>query len=140
MSSPSPHEILNPAELSPPVGFSHAVIAAEGRTVYLGGQTSHGPDGKLRGATLAEQFDGAAANVVAALGAAGARPEHLVSLHIYVTDVALYRESTAELAKAYGRHLGRHYPAIALFEVAGLYDPAAVIELVGIAVVPPAES
>ena len=136
MNHQTPHKILNPDELSPPVGFSHAVVPAAGRTVYLGGQTAHGPDGKLTGESLADQFEGAAANVVTALAAAGGRPEHLVSLTIYTTDVHRYRQSTRDLAAAYGRHLGHHYPAVALFEVAGLYDPAAVIELVGIAVIP----
>lgn len=131
----SPHQLLNPDELSPPVGFSHAVVPARGRTVYLGGQTAHGADGRLRGETVVEQFDGAAANVVAALAAAGAQAGDLVSLHIYTTDAAAYRESTRALAEVYCRHLGRHYPAIALFEVAGLFDPAAIVELVGVAVV-----
>ena len=136
MSDPERHEIINPPELSPPIGFSHAVVAAPGRTVYLGGQTAHGRDGKLRGRTLAEQFDAAAANVVTALAAAGGGVKDLVSLQIFTTDVQLYRQSTTELAKAYGRHLGRHYPAIALFGVGELYDPEALVELVGIAVLP----
>ncbi len=137
MSPPeSLHETINPPELAPPLGFSHAVVPAAGRTVYLGGQTGVGPDGELRGKGLVEQFDAAAENVVTALRAAGARPEHLVSLQIYTTDVDEYRASTAGLAKAYNRHIGRHYPAIALFGVVRLWDPESVIELVGIAVVP----
>ena len=130
------HRVVNPEGLAPPVGFAHAVVAAPGRTVYLGGQAAQGPDGTIKGATLAEQFDLAAANLVAALAAAGGAPEHLVSLHIYVTDAAAYRAALAELGAAYRRHLGRHYVATALFEVAGLFDPAAEVELVGIAVVP----
>jgi enamine deaminase RidA (YjgF/YER057c/UK114 family) len=133
---PSPHRLVNPEGLAPPVGFAHAVVAAPGRTVYLGGQAAQGPDGAIEGATLAEQFDLAAGNLVAALAAAGGAPEHLVSLHIYVTDAAAYRAALAELGAAYRRHLGRHYVATALFEVAGLFDPAAEVELVGIAVVP----
>jgi enamine deaminase RidA (YjgF/YER057c/UK114 family) len=133
---PSPHRVVNPAGLAPPVGFAHAVVAAPGRTVYLGGQAAQGPDGAIAGATLAEQFDLAAGNLVAALAAAGGTPEHLVSLHVYVTDAAAYRAALTELGAAYRRHLGRHYVATALFEVAGLFDPAAKVELVGIAVVP----
>jgi enamine deaminase RidA (YjgF/YER057c/UK114 family) len=133
---PGPHRVVNPEGLAPPVGFAHAVVAAPGRTVYLGGQAAQGPDGAIAGATLAEQFDLAAANLVAALAAAGGAPEHLVSLHVYVTDAAAYRAALAELGAAYRRHLGRHYVATALFEVAGLFDPAAEVELVGIAVVP----
>lgn len=132
----SPHEILNPDTLAEPVGFSHAVVAAPGRTIYLGGQAAHDEHSKIVGDSITEQFGQAARNVVAALEAAGAKPEHLVSLHIYVTDVSAYRESLRELSAAYREHFGRHYPAIALFEIKGLFDPAALVELVGVAVVP----
>lgn len=134
--SESPHEIRNPEGLAPARGFSHAVIAARGRTVYLGGQTAHGPDGELRGRTIVEQFDAAAANVVTALEAAGARPEHLASMQIFVTDAGAYRGSLGEIGEAWRRHFGRHYPAMALFEVSGLFDPEARVELVGVAVIP----
>lgn len=132
----SPHEILNPETLAEPVGFSHAVVAAQGRTIYLGGQAAHDADGNIVGTTTAEQFAQAARNVVAALAAAGGDPEHLVSMQIFVTDVAEYRASLDELSAAYREHFGRHYPAIALMEVKGLFDPAAKVELVCIAVVP----
>lgn len=132
----SPHEVLNPPTLAAPVGFSHAVVAAPGRTVYLGGQVGHDPNGTIVGNSIAEQFAQAAANVLAALDAAGAVPEHLVSMLIYVTDVAEYRASLSELSAAYREHFGRHYPAIALVEVKGLFDPAAKVELVCIAVIP----
>jgi enamine deaminase RidA (YjgF/YER057c/UK114 family) len=132
----SPHRTVNPEGLAPPVGFAHAVVAAPGRTVYLGGQAAQGPDGAIVGATLVEQFEVAAANLVAALTAAGGSPEHLVSLLIYTTEIDRYRASLGELGAAYRRHLGRHYVATALLEVAGLFDPAAKVELVGTAVVP----
>jgi enamine deaminase RidA (YjgF/YER057c/UK114 family) len=132
----TPHRIVNPDALAPPVGFAHAVVAAPGRTVYLGGQAAQGPDGSIVGITLGEQFEVAAANLVAALRAAGGAPEHLVSLHVYTTEVAVYRAVLPDLGVIYRRHLGRHYVATALFEVAGLFDPTAKVELVGIAVVP----
>ena len=138
----SRHRVVNPAGLAPPVGFAHAVVAAPGRTVYLGGQAAQGPDGTIVGATVVEQFDVAAGNLVAALTAAGGRPEHLVSLQVLTTDAAAYRAALADLGAAYRRHLGRHYVATALLEVAGLFDPAALVELVAVAVVPeePAEA
>lgn len=134
--SATPHRLHNPDSLSAPVGFSHAVTAAEGRLVFLGGQAPTDASGSVVGETLAEQLDRAAANVVEALAAAGGRPEHLVSLHVFVTDVGEYRGARRSLAEAWQRHFGRHYPAVALFEVSGLFDPAARIELVGLAVVP----
>ena len=132
----TPHRIVNPETLAPPQGFAHAVVAAPGRTVYLGGQIGCDRTGRVTGDTMSEQFDAAAANVVEALRAAGGAPEHLVSLQIFVTDVEAYREASASLGAAYRRHFGRHYPAMALFEVSRLFDPDALVELVGIAVVP----
>jgi enamine deaminase RidA (YjgF/YER057c/UK114 family) len=130
------HRLVNPVELAPAVGFSHAVVAAPGRTVYLGGQTAQRPDGTIAGQTLAEQFDRALANLVTVLHAVGGEPAHLVSVIVYTTDAAGYRAGLRELGQIYRRHLGKHYPAMAFFEVKGLFDPAALVELVGTAVIP----
>jgi enamine deaminase RidA (YjgF/YER057c/UK114 family) len=132
----TPHEVVNPPSMAPAVGFAHAVVAAPGRLVLLGGQTAQAPDGSIVGATLVEQWDRAAANLVTALAAVGARPEHLTSLVVYTTDMAAYRASLRPLGEVYRRHLGRHYPAMALLGVAELFDPAALVELVATAVVP----
>jgi enamine deaminase RidA (YjgF/YER057c/UK114 family) len=132
----TPHRIVNPPSLADPVGFAHAVVAAPGRTIWLGGQTGHDADGNLRGATLVEQFDRAAENVAEALRAAGATVDQLVSMQLFVTDAAEYRASLSQLGDVWLRWFGRHYPAVALFEVSGLFDPAAVIEIMAVAVVP----
>lgn len=132
----SAHEVVTAPELAPPVGYAHAVVAAPGRTVHLGGQTALGPDGRIAGATLAEQFDVAAGNVVAALRAAGCTPEDLVALQIFVTDVEEYRGALDELAPVWRRHFGRRYPAVGLFGVTRLFDAEAKVELMGVAVRP----
>jgi enamine deaminase RidA (YjgF/YER057c/UK114 family) len=123
------HVIVNPPELGAPVGFAHAVVAAPGRTVWLGGQIGGG-------ANVVEQFDAAATNLLAALSAAGGEPDHLLSLVVYTTQVEEYRASTAELGEVWRRHFGRRYPAMALIGVSALFDPDARIELMGVAVVP----
>jgi enamine deaminase RidA (YjgF/YER057c/UK114 family) len=130
----TPHRIVTAAELAAPRGYAHAVVAAPGTLVFLGGQTALGPDGEIRGSTLVDQFDVAAGNVVAALVAAGGQPGDLVSLTIYVTDVPEYRRSLAALAPVYRRHFGRHYPAMALIGVSALFDETAQVELVATAV------
>jgi enamine deaminase RidA (YjgF/YER057c/UK114 family) len=130
----SPHEIRNPETLPPAQGFSHAVIAQAGRTVYLAGQTAQQTDGTIVGGSIAEQFDVAAGNVVKALEAAGAHPQDLVSMQIFVTDVTEYQRLSKEIGEAYRRHFGRHFPAMALLEVRRLFDPAAKVELMCIAV------
>ncbi|HEX6195044.1 MAG TPA: RidA family protein [Jiangellaceae bacterium] len=132
----SPHEIVTAPGLAPPSGYAHAVAASPGRHVFLGGQTALDPNGSIVGSTVAEQFDVAAANVVGALEAAGARPEHLVALTIYTTDVGAYRCALTDLGTAYRRHFGKHYVATALLGISELFDTDAMVELVGVAVVP----
>ena len=122
------HRIVNPPELGEPSGFAHAVVAAPGRTVYLGGQTGTGD-------TVAAQVDTAAASLATALRAAGGGPDDIVSLVIYTTDVDEYRAAMEELGGVWRRHFGRRYPAMALVGVSALADPDARIELMGVAVV-----
>lgn len=130
----TPHGIINPEGLARPSGFSHAVVAQPGRTVYLAGQTAQRADGSLVTGTTAEQFDFAAGNVVKALAAAGARPQDLVSMQIFVTDIDEYLSSRAAIGASYRRHFGKHFPAMALLEVRRLFDPEARIELMCVAV------
>lgn len=122
------HRIVSVPGLEEPVGYAHAVVAAPGRTVYLGGQVGAGE-------TVVEQFDTAAANLVTALRAAGGEPDDLVSLVVYATDVGEYHSSLRELGEVWRRHFGRRYPAMALVGVSALFDPEARIELMGVAVV-----
>jgi enamine deaminase RidA (YjgF/YER057c/UK114 family) len=128
------HEIVVAPGLAPPAGYSHAVVVPPGRTVYLGGQTAQARDGTIHGATFVEQFDRAAGNLIEALHAAGGEPDDLVSLQVFVTDIAAYRASTRELKSVWRRHFGRRYPAMALLGVTELLDPRALVELVGVAV------
>lgn len=120
------NRIVNPPELPPPRGFSHAVVA--GDTVYLAGQIGEGE-------TIVEQFDGAASNLIAALGAAGGVVGDLVSLQVFVTDVAAYKASLSELGHVWRQHFGTHYPAMGLFGVTELFEPWAMVELMGVAVI-----
>lgn len=120
------NRIVNPPELPPPRGFSHAVVA--GNTVYLAGQIGEG-------ATIAEQFDRAAGNLIVALNASGGVVDDLVSLQVFVTDVAVYQASLPELGRVWRKHFGSHYPAMGLFGVTGLFEPWAMVELMGVAVI-----
>ena len=130
-------ELINAPELAAPTGFSHAVRA--GDTVYLAGQTASAPDGSIVGETIVEQFDVAAGNLMTALRAAGGGPEDLVSLQVFVTAVAEYKQSLMALGRVWRAHFGRRYPAMGLFGVTELFDPAAKVELMGVAVLSPGE-
>jgi enamine deaminase RidA (YjgF/YER057c/UK114 family) len=119
--------IVNPPELPEPIGYAHAVVAKG--AVYLGGQIGEG-------ANVVEQFDSAAGKLLTALKAAGGEPDHLVSLVVYTTGIEEYRASTSELGEVWRRHFGRRYPAMAVVGVDALFDPAARVELMGVAVIP----
>ena len=131
-------ELINPSELPKPVGFSHAAVAGPGRLVFVAGQIGEGPDGAVPDG-IAEQMDRTCANVVTALRAAGAEPEHTVWMQIFTTDVRAYREASSEIGDAYRRQFGKHYPAMALVEVSGLFEPAALVEVTAVAIVPETE-
>ncbi|MGW4229372.1 RidA family protein [Streptomyces sp. NPDC004980] len=125
---------INPTELAPPTGFSHAVTATGGRLVFLAGQTALDGDGKVVGATLPEQFETALGNLLTALRAAGGSPASLARVTVYATDVADYRSHAPELGRIWRRLAGREYPAMAVIGAARLWDEQALVELDGIAV------
>jgi enamine deaminase RidA (YjgF/YER057c/UK114 family) len=131
----SPHEMVNPDTLASPRGYAHAVVPADGRTVYLGGQVGLRRDGSLPD-DLVDQFDQACANIVEALKGAGGKPEHLVSMQIFATDVGEYAARMEEIGEAYRKHFGKHYPAMALLATFELFEPGARVELLGTAVIP----
>jgi enamine deaminase RidA (YjgF/YER057c/UK114 family) len=131
-----PGRIVNPPELAPAVGFSYAVVSPPGgMLVHLGGQTAQGPDGGIVGDGIVEQFDVAAGNVMVALTAAGGRAEDIVSMQIFVTEIDAYKAKLRELGAVWRRHFGREYPAAGLFGVTRLFDEAALVELMAVAVI-----
>lgn len=132
----SPHLCVNPSDMAKAQGFSHAVIAQPGKTIYLAGQIAVDANSKVVGDNFAEQFSVALSNVVQALRAAGGSPEHLVSLVMYATDVDAYRSSLREIGAAYRAIIGSYYPAMTLVGVTELVEPLAMIEIVGTAVIP----
>jgi len=65
---------------------------------------------------------------------AGGKPEQIARLIIYVTDKNEYRARRKEIGERYRAHMGKHFPAMVLLEVAGLLEDDAKIEIEGIAV------
>ena len=130
-------ERINPAGLARPSGFSHAVSVTPGRTVFLAGQVGIDRDGKVVGGGVVAQFEQALANLLTALGAAGGLPGDLVSLTIYIVDLADYQAHGQEIGAVWRRLVGTEYPATAGVGVTRLWDPDALVELQGIAAVSP---
>jgi enamine deaminase RidA (YjgF/YER057c/UK114 family) len=128
-------ERVNPPSLAAPSGFAHAVIATGGRLVFLAGQTALDASGAIVGETVVEQFELALANLLTALAAAGGMPTDLASLTVYTVDLAEYRANGREIGAVWRRLCGRNYPAMAAVGVSRLWDPAALVEVQGFAVI-----
>ena len=129
---------INPRELGAPRGYANGMLAdAGGRLLSIAGQIAWDGEQRLVAADFAGQFAQALANVVAVVRAAGGEPRHLASLTIYVTDKAEYLGALEAVGAAYRNLMGKHFPAMALVEVSGLLEPAARVEIQGLAVLPP---
>jgi enamine deaminase RidA (YjgF/YER057c/UK114 family) len=128
-------ERVNPPSLPAPSGFAHAVIASGGQMVFLAGQTALDASGAIVGDTVVEQFEQALTNLLTALDAADGQPSDLASLTVYAVDLADYRAHGKEIGAVWRRLAGRNYPAMAAVGVSRLWDPAALVEVQGFAVI-----
>ncbi len=128
---------VNPESMAKPVGYSNAIVSQSGTRITLAGQIDMAPDGNVaHPGDMLKQAAGAFANVARVLAEAGAKPEHLVRMRIFVTDVAAYKALGREIGKAYREHFGMWFPAMSLFEISCLYDEGALIEVESEAVIP----
>lgn len=127
---------INPQELAPPVGFSHAVVAEGSTVVLLAGQTALNSEGRIVGSTIVEQFEKVLGNLLAALAAAGGTPDQLAKLTIFSVDPVDYRAHAREIGLVWQRMVGRDYPAMTLVGVTRLWDDEALLEIEGTAILP----
>ena len=112
------------------VGYSRAVRV--GDTIFVSGTAPVAEDGSIahRGDVYG-QAKRSLELIVAALGEAGARPEHVVRTRIYVKDAA----SWEAVGRAHAEVLGHARPATTLVQVAGFVDPEIMVEIEAVAVV-----
>lgn len=130
--------IINPKALGTPRGWNNGMLAeSAGRVLFVAGQTARDTSGEVPQIGFVEQFGRALDNVLAVVRDAGGEPSHVGRLTIYVTDLAAYRSGLKPIGELYRSAMGRHYPAMALVQVAGLVDPRALVEIEATAVIPP---
>jgi enamine deaminase RidA (YjgF/YER057c/UK114 family) len=130
-------KLINPEALGAPSGYSNGLlIDGGGKLLFIAGQIAWDQNQKIISDDFVEQFDQALANVVTVLRAAGGEAENIARLVIYVTNKIEYRERAKEVGDSYRKHMGKHFPAMVLVQVAGLLDDRAKVEIEGMAVIP----
>jgi len=133
------HELINPEALGAPKGYSNGVLAAEGRLLFVAGQVGWNAEEKFESDVFADQFDKALSNVIEVVRAAGGAPHDVCRMTIYVVDKAVYCEQAREVGRRYRVHMGKHFPAMALVQVADLLEEGGQVEIEATAVIPRSE-
>ncbi|HKE89361.1 MAG TPA: RidA family protein [Gemmatimonadales bacterium] len=124
-------DIVNPGPLGQPSGWNHGMLApAGGRVLFVAGQTA------ASAGSIVEQWERALERVLAVVRAAGGAPADIGRMTVYVTDRAAYLAARRALGEVHRRHMGKHYPAMALLEVKALVDDGALVEIEATAVIP----
>ena len=123
---------LNPEGLVKPTGYTHLVIAPDGRTVYIAGQVALDSAGKVVGAgDFAAQAEQVFRNLEHALKSVGGSMADLVKTTTFITDI----KYVPALRDVRTRHLAKtRPPANTLVAVSGLARPELLIEIEGVAV------
>jgi enamine deaminase RidA (YjgF/YER057c/UK114 family) len=125
---------INPSDLPPQQTYTQVVIATGSKLVFVSGQEPEDIHGKLVGqGDLAAQARQVYANLGRALAAAGARPEQVARITIYVVN---YKrdECLPIIEEARVALFGDHKPADVVLGVAAL-SPGYLIEVDAIAVI-----
>ncbi len=129
------HNVLQPEGWAKPIGYANGVLA-EGRTIHVGGQIGWNANQQFESDDLVAQVHQTLANIVAVLKAGGAGPEHIVSMTWYFVDKRDYLANLKGIGEAYRATIGRHFPAMAAVQVAGLMEDRAKVEIQAVAVIP----
>ena len=125
---------INPKDLPVPETYTQVVVATGSRLVFDSGQEPEDVHGQLVGrGDLAAQARQVFRNLGRALAAAGARPEQVAKITIYVVDHK--REYLPIIEAARVALFGNHKPADVLVGIATLSNPDYLIEVDAIAVV-----
>lgn len=127
-------ECINPRDLPTPTTYTQVVVARGTKLIFVAGQEPEDIDGKLVGhGDLAVQARQVFANLGRALAAAGAFPEQVAKITIYVVDYERDRH-LAIIEEARVVLFGDHKPADVLVGVTAL-SPGYLIEVDAFAVV-----
>lgn len=129
------HRTVQPEGWPRPKGYSNG-MAGRGEILAVAGQVAWDEREQIVSEDFVEQFKKCIDNVATIVEAAGGKPEHVVNLTLFVTDKDEYEASLAGVGKAYRERMGKHFPAMALVQVAALLEKGAKLEIQALAVLP----
>ena len=125
-------EIINPAGMAPPSGYSYAVRKS-GTPVFISGQVALDADGKLVGeGDAAAQTEQVFRNLKTVVEGAGGTMDDIVKITVYVTDPS-YRPAVG--ASRLKHFKEGQYPASTYLVVSGLAIPQLLVEIEAVAVI-----
>ena len=116
-------------DLPAPVSHYCHVVRSNDR-IWISGMVGMRKDGSVP-EDVETQFKVAIDCLDCALRAAGGRPEHVVKVQVFLTDV----NDRAKINPIRQRYFGAHRPASTLVEVSGLISPELKVEIEAEAVV-----
>ena len=127
-------QIINPPELAPPRGFNHGIVGDRGRILFLAGQDGSDANGQIVSpGDVVAQYEQVLKNLQAVVQAAGGQMTDIVKLNIFVSNRDDYVSKLEAIGRVHKQYFGNYYPAMALFEVLGFFQKAALIEMEGFA-------
>jgi enamine deaminase RidA (YjgF/YER057c/UK114 family) len=127
-------KILHPPNWPRPRGYSNG-ISAKGRIVVTGGIVGWDETENFVKQDIAGQAAQAFKNIVLILAEGGAKPENIVRMTWYITDKIGYINSQKLIGESYRKNFGKHFPAMAVVEVASLMEEEAKLEIEVMAIV-----
>ena len=127
-------QIINPPQLAPPRGFNHGIVCDRGRILFLAGQDGSDANGQIVSpGDVVIQYEQILKNLQAVVQAAGGQMTDIVKLNIFVSNRDDYVSKLEAIGRVHKQYFGNYYPAMALFEVLGFFQKAALIEMEGFA-------
>lgn len=125
---------INPTDIPTPLTYSHAIVATGSRLVFIAGQVAEDRGGNVVGSgDMTAQARQVFANIGRALAAAGARPQQVTKLTIFVANYK--REHLAMIEEGRISLFGDHKPTDTLVGVAALSRPDYLLEVDAMAVI-----
>jgi enamine deaminase RidA (YjgF/YER057c/UK114 family) len=127
--------VLQPTGWARPKGYANGMVG-HGTLVVTGGQIGWNSQCVFEAKDFVGQVRQTLQNIVDVIAEAGARPEHIVRLTWYVTDMDAYRAGGKAIGEAYRAVIGKHFPAMAVVQVTSLVETEALVEIEATAVIP----